>query len=69
MKPRKFQRDEQEYIYRLYLSDDRPGVRDSLQTAFHRGHAGYPSLSPRSSLAYAAWAAGRDKSRAGSEAP
>lgn len=60
---RKFKSTDREYIYRLFLGDDRPSVRDGLRTAFERGRAGHDARCERTSLAYAAWAAGRKKFR------
>ena len=67
---RRFRRDEMEYIYRLFLEGKDEGVRNTLTTAYKRGLAlwftdrrvgGYD----RSSLAYAAWAAGVKNAKRG----
>ncbi len=61
---RKFKHAGMQEIYRLFASDTPPTVSDSLQTGYKRGLAGIECRYGRDSLAYAAWAAGRDKRKA-----
>ena len=61
----KFKNVDQQYIYQLYLTGiDGPNVRNSLQTAFKHGLSAFDVKYEKTSLTYAAWAAGRDVRKA-----
>jgi hypothetical protein len=50
-------------VYRLYIDVNPPASRNGLLTAYRRGLADKGPIPDRTSLAYAAWSAGRDKRR------
>ncbi len=58
----RFKDPSRQQIYTLYLSATPPTVSSSFATAYRRGLAGQRAPL-RSSLAYASYAAGRDKRR------
>ena len=62
---RTFDEQNQQRIYDRYMEiSDRPSG-SALASAYKRGIDGKPPMALRTSLAYAAWAAGRDKFTAG----
>jgi hypothetical protein len=58
----RFRDPHQAEVYRLYIDVNPPASRNGLLTAYRRGLGGKPAPL-RTSLAYAAWSAGRDKAR------
>jgi hypothetical protein len=61
--PRKFRDPQLDRAYGIYAAN--PPVIGPLGEAYRKGRAGQKAQWPSQSLAYAAWAAGRDEMRKG----